>query len=489
MLNVQYRKYEKTPKSVNTEKLGKVYAKPLLKAIKAIKKHMSKHAGENGKQRIARLQFKSDRITVIADDEHQESVKLYLNYERPADVDILLDSLHRSPTYPGLLDLATKEDVLEFEIDRTNHMLIVKEKGSVSRVKLFRLNEPMKQAIVPVSPVVTHKETTFRRLPPSKDIVPVSPVVTHKEATFLKADCTICLSPATTRFEGDAICAVCNQRIKDYVQRVGDRVERMYGRAEKTRVEFIETSKRASKMAAVIPFGQPIHIGHHSEKSDRRYRERINQTSQRAYKLMKKSERQKRQAKSAENNRAISSDDPAAVIKLRDKINRAEADHVQYKRCNKALRKIRKQYTAIEAQKTALIAELGIKEQTAGKLLTPDFAGRYGIPSYMLTNNSANIRRMKKRLEELQQQNNRLATEEPIQTEDHQGVQLVRDLADNRLRLIFDGKPSAEIRALLKQRGFRWSPSNNAWQRKINNSAEYQAKFIMEQIAGLNSTD
>ncbi len=381
--------------------------------------------------------------------------------------------------YPGI---APK--YITFEIRKTS-------KGQPTLVTeeqlLSILNEPMKQAIVPVSPVVTHKESSFRRLPPSKDIVAVSPVVTHKEATFLKADCTICKSPAITRFEGDPICAVCDQRINDYVQRVEDRVERMYGRAEKTRVEFIETSNRASKMAAVIPFGQPIHIGHHSEKSDRRYRERINQTSRRAYKLMKKAEYQNERAKSAENNRAISSDDPAAVIKLREKISKAEADQVQYKRCNKALRNIRKQYTEIEGQKTALIDELGINEQTAGKLLTADFAGRYGIPSYMLTNNSANIRRMKKRLEELQRQNNRLATEDTIQTEERQGVQLVRDLADNRLRLVFDGKPSAEIRALLKQRGFRWSPSNNAWQRKINNSAEYQAKFIVGQV-GKNRT-
>jgi len=52
--------------SINSiQELGRVEARPLLKTIKAIKKHLPKNTD---KQRIIRLQFKPDALTVIADD-------------------------------------------------------------------------------------------------------------------------------------------------------------------------------------------------------------------------------------------------------------------------------------------------------------------------------------------------------------------------------------------------------------------------------------
>ena len=125
-----------------------------------------------------------------------------------------------------------------------------------------------------------------------------------------------------------------------------------------------------------------------------------------------------------------------------------------------------------------------IQTLTVDKLFTPDFAGRVGFPSYRLTNNNANIRRMKQRLERLKAQAKRRAeaADQPVQTEDTgvEGLQLVRDLDDNRLRLIFDGKPSQEIRTLLKQRGFRWSRYHGAWQRQITNAAEFAAQCVID---------
>jgi hypothetical protein len=34
----------------------------------------------------------------------------------------------------------------------------------------------------------------------------------------------------------------------------------------------------------------------------------------------------------------------------------------------------------------------------------------------------------------------------------------------NRIQIFFDEKPDADIRKKLKQNGFRWAPSNGAWQ-------------------------
>lgn len=41
----------------------------------------------------------------------------------------------------------------------------------------------------------------------------------------------------------------------------------------------------------------------------------------------------------------------------------------------------------------------------------------------------------------------------------------------NRLQLIFEGKPSAEERQILRRNGFKWAPSASAWQRQLNQQA------------------
>ncbi len=66
-----------------------------------------------------------------------------------------------------------------------------------------------------------------------------------------------------------------------------------------------------------------------------------------------------------------------------------------------------------------------------------------------------------------------------------QGVNLVQNVEANRVQLIFPGKPSADVRAELKARGFRWSPSEGAWQRHLNNAGIYQPATLMETDTAL----
>ena len=48
----------------------------------------------------------------------------------------------------------------------------------------------------------------------------------------------------------------------------------------------------------------------------------------------------------------------------------------------------------------------------------------------------------------------------------------------NAMKLIFDEKPDADQRANLKAHGFRWAPSEGAWQRQLNSNAIYAASRI-----------
>ncbi len=58
-------------------------------------------------------------------------------------------------------------------------------------------------------------------------------------------------------------------------ERVEARQERLEERIERKEAEADNRFDRAHDMASVIPFGQPILIGHHSEKRDRNYRAKI----------------------------------------------------------------------------------------------------------------------------------------------------------------------------------------------------------------------
>ena len=51
-----------------------------------------------------------------------------------------------------------------------------------------------------------------------------------------------------------------------------------------------------------------------------------------------------------------------------------------------------------------------------------------------------------------------------------------------RLQIIFDGKPEADVRAVLKKYGFKWAPSQGAWQRMLNPAGKYALNRVEEEL-------
>jgi hypothetical protein len=49
--------------------------------------------------------------------------------------------------------------------------------------------------------------------------------------------------------------------------------------------------------------------------------------------------------------------------------------------------------------------------------------------------------------------------------------------------MIFPGKPDEHTRRLLKANGFRWSPSQGAWQRHLNEAGRWAAERVMKAIS------
>lgn len=153
----------------------------------------------------------------------------------------------------------------------------------------------------------------------------------------------------------------------------------------------------------------------------------------------------------------IMAGDSDAVTRLEAKIAAAEKGQQIMTAANKIVRQAPKNQSTPE--KLAQLVALGIKEANAGELFVGDFVGRLGFPDYALTNNGANIRRMKARLQQISR-----AKALPETVQERSAARLEDCPADNRVRLFFPGKPEEAIRSELKSRGFRWTPSLGCWQ-------------------------
>lgn len=173
--------------------------------------------------------------------------------------------------------------------------------------------------------------------------------------------------------------------------------------------------------------------------------------------------------------RPIMAGDDDAVSRLREKIKKEEQSHAVMKTANAAIRKNKKH--GREAQIAAIRAVHPMfTEAKAAELLTPDCMGCIGFPGYVFQNGSANLRRMKTRLAQLERDKARLETSQ----NGANGVRLEDCPRDNRVRLFFPGKPTEEIRTRLKSSGFRWTPSLGCWQAYRNSRSMEQAKeFII----------
>lgn len=163
----------------------------------------------------------------------------------------------------------------------------------------------------------------------------------------------------------------------------------------------------------------------------------------------------------------ISSDDPQAVEKLEAKLATLEKHQEMMKAANAAIR------MKDPAKGDAKLAELGYTPEDIAKLRAPDFCGRIGYPAYELQNNNANIRRIRGRIAELKKR-----TKNTPEGWEFDGGRVVVNTAENRLQIIFDGKPDADIRTELKGEGFRWAPSQGAWQRQLTDNAMRAARRL-----------
>ena len=102
--------------------------------------------------------------------------------------------------------------------------------------------------------------------------------------------------------------------------------------------------------------------------------------------------------------------------------------------------------------------------------------------SYQLSNNNAEIRRLKGRLDKLKEIKEAGTQEHSEEELGIDGLKLVENTEAMRIQLIFDEKPDEKTRELLKANGFRWSPRYTAWQRNLNENGKWAARRVLEQL-------
>lgn len=208
--------------------------------------------------------------------------------------------------------------------------------------------------------------------------------------------------------------------------------DKLQKRAANVRAEANAKFEAGTKALEAIPFGQPILIGHHSERSDRAYRGRAVSKIDKSFELFNKADQLESRADGIGTG-GISSDDPDAISKLDEKLLKAEEAH-------------------------ALMVERNLEARENGQ--------EKPYRSFELTNSRARINSITKRIEQFQ----RSRQSAPMQPKEGNGWKMYEDEDDNRIVIKFTERPAPDVCKSLRSYGFLWSPSRGAWVRKVVNA-------------------
>jgi hypothetical protein len=157
----------------------------------------------------------------------------------------------------------------------------------------------------------------------------------------------------------------------------------------------------------------------------------------------------------------ISADDALAVPKLEKQLADLTAEQEFMKSVNAYYRK-HKTLDGCPDLSEDTIAKLKASMARDWRKDAPPY------PSYHLSNNNQNMHRIAQRIEDLKNRSEFAGWT-------FEGGRAEANEAENRLQLFFDDKPTEEQRRALKGNGFKWAPSQGAWQRQLTRNAIHSA--------------
>lgn len=269
----------------------------------------------------------------------------------------------------------------------------------------------------------------------------------------------------------------------DYQDKIAKKEEYWESKAQKWQAEANSRYNASKSITEDIPLGQPILVGHHSERRHRKYLERSNSEMGKSIEAQKKADYYASKTVST----AIASDDPEAIKKLKDKLKQLQNKQEKMKLVNKLWRKARKphpkqfQMNPEDWEKFGeLLTENSLNATEIKTMVSRDCLERSPY-SYHIQLGNQEMRRLKNRIEELRQKLEHTIIEGNKETQ-YNGFTLVENFESDRLQFIFDRKPNETVRTILKNNSFRWSRKTRAWQRHLNGNGRYAAKQAISQF-------
>jgi len=287
---------------------------------------------------------------------------------------------------------------------------------------------------------------------------------------------------------GDSFREGYVQTLMDFRSELKPRAEKM-GMAEQFESDFtryrtklaslanayLNSHSRVASSMITGPANFPVERNRRaSDRADDRYRDYLTFDS-RVKKLLinKYTPAEQKAVKTGQDN---------ALEILQKRLKARQKNHEMMLAANKIIRTKKS-----DAEKVELLVKEGWTEEQANKLLLPDWAGRKGYASFNLTNNNAEIKRLK----------DRIAQEEKLNVKRDQGNKkiefakgdVIENYDENRLQIIFPGKPDEATRAKLKRNGFKWAPSQGAWQRQLTGNARYVLQHFITEVLGDKKTE
>lgn len=245
--------------------------------------------------------------------------------------------------------------------------------------------------------------------------------------------------------------------MNSYEARKAEKADRLRERAAKKQAASDSAYKAARSIMNNIPMGQPVLVGHHSERRHRADLARVDRSISLFVESGKEARRLAERADTVENRGAIDSDDPEALDKLRERIAELEAKRDGWKAKNAELKK-------------------------AARAGEPVPAERYAQP-YQFSNLGANIRRLKKRVEMLDRtQEAATKTEDAGPVEYGNGVSCEVDTDAGRIYFHTPGR-NEEATKILRRAAWVWARSVGCWSRKITPNAMAQARYVGPELA------
>jgi|ERR1700733_13620638 len=232
-----------------------------------------------------------------------------------------------------------------------------------------------------------------------------------------------------------------------------NRRERLEAKLDK-RQEWAEARKREAQqrfqashaIVDQIPMGQPILIGHHSEKGHRAALARSDNHMRKGCEAEAMATHHESKAGGLERqlDNCIFSDDDNAIEAIEAKLATLEARRDRMKAINTAHTRFLKKPATLDT------AELTEEEKEAVRTYTPPYSWMpHPFPPYSFQNLGGNIRRYKQRIEEIKKRNARSELAEAS------GGVAIEGTGDY-IRVTFSEKPERDVLNALREAGFRW---------------------------------